>query len=89
MEIDAIKAQAELLSHRWPCNSCTFENIQSASKCAKCDTPKVEKAIVPAQSAPQPKVAVRSDSPKVESSCSQTSQIIPKATHVLPSHGWF
>ncbi|KAI6176845.1 hypothetical protein M3Y97_00842800 [Aphelenchoides bicaudatus] len=84
-ETDAVKAQVELMSNRWSCSFCTFENLKSMNKCAKCETTKADNnaSVRPVQQQPS-KSATRSESPKVESSCSQTSQIIPKTTDVLP-----
>jgi hypothetical protein len=78
-----------MLSFHWPCKVCTFNNIQAASKCAKCDAEKEVAVVRPIpQQGSLSKMATRCDSPKIESSsCSNTPQIMPKANDVVSFHG--
>lgn len=74
-----------MLSRQWSCQICTFDNIQGATKCAKCDAEKEASVQKPVPQLIKP--AIRCDSPKIEStSCSKTPQIMPKANDVVSYH---
>jgi hypothetical protein len=78
-----------MLSRRWSCGICTFDNIQGATKCVKCDADKDASPIIHPiiHQSSWSKTATRCDSPKIESSSGLTAQILPKTTEIVSSNG--